>query len=79
MTDRRPTSLLCGRGQVFHFRGNGYRIVDSFRGLSKPGTPDILTDYLAEYGMKVRYLHSDVDTLERIEIIRNLQIGRAHV
>ena len=34
-----------------------------------------LTDYLHEAGIKVRYLHSDVDTLERIEIIRDLRIG----
>jgi excinuclease ABC subunit B len=34
-----------------------------------------LTEYLTEQGVKVRYLHSDVDTLERIEIIRNLRLG----
>lgn len=34
-----------------------------------------LTDYLHEAGIKVRYLHSDVDTLERIEIIRDLRVG----
>ncbi|OAG72831.1 excinuclease ABC subunit B [Gluconobacter japonicus] len=34
-----------------------------------------LTDYLSEAGIKVRYLHSDVDTLERIEIIRDLRLG----
>jgi excinuclease ABC subunit B len=34
-----------------------------------------LTEYLVEYGLKVRYLHSDVDTLERIEIIRDLRLG----
>jgi len=34
-----------------------------------------LTEYLTEQGMKVRYLHSDVDTLERIEIIRDLRLG----
>ncbi len=34
-----------------------------------------LTEYLTENGVKVRYLHSDVDTLERIEIIRDLQLG----
>ena len=34
-----------------------------------------LTEYLTEHGVKVRYLHSDVDTLERIEIIRDLRIG----
>jgi len=34
-----------------------------------------LTEYLTEHGVKVRYLHSDVDTLERIEIIRDLRLG----
>ncbi|MGB9866370.1 MAG: excinuclease ABC subunit UvrB [Bacillota bacterium] len=34
-----------------------------------------LTDYLAEAGMKVRYLHSEIDTLERMEIIRDLRLG----
>jgi excinuclease ABC subunit B len=34
-----------------------------------------LTDYLTEQGVKVRYLHSDIDTLERIEIIRDLRLG----
>ena len=34
-----------------------------------------LTDYMSEAGLKVRYLHSDVDTLERIEIIRDLRLG----
>jgi len=34
-----------------------------------------LTDYLAEHGVKVRYLHSDIDTVERVEIIRDLRLG----
>ena len=34
-----------------------------------------LTEYLSENGIKVRYLHSDIDTLERIEIIRDLRLG----
>lgn len=34
-----------------------------------------LTDYLNENGVKVRYLHSDVDTVERVEIIRDLRLG----
>lgn len=36
---------------------------------------EALTEYLNEAGVKVRYLHSDVDTLERIEIIRDLRLG----
>ena len=34
-----------------------------------------LTDYLNEHGVKVRYLHSDIDTVERMEIIRDLRLG----
>ena len=36
---------------------------------------EALTEYLTENGLKVRYLHSDVDTLERIEILRDLRLG----
>ncbi len=38
-----------------------------------------LTDYLTEHGVKVRYLHSDVDTVERVEIIRDLRLGEFDV
>src|SRR5437588_5301264 len=34
-----------------------------------------LTEYLHEQGIRVRYMHSDIDTLERIEIIRDLRLG----
>jgi excinuclease ABC subunit B len=34
-----------------------------------------LTDYFSEHGIRVRYLHSDIDTVERVEIIRDLRIG----
>ncbi|MGF1785606.1 excinuclease ABC subunit UvrB [Photobacterium swingsii] len=38
-----------------------------------------LTEYLAEHGVKVRYLHSDIDTVERVEIIRDLRLGEFDV
>ena len=38
-----------------------------------------LTDYLGEHGVKVRYLHSDIDTVERVEIIRDLRLGEFDV
>ena len=38
-----------------------------------------LTDYLLEIGIRVRYLHSDIDTLERIEILRDLRLGEFDV
>ncbi|RMN53196.1 helicase-related protein, partial [Pseudomonas syringae group genomosp. 3] len=34
-----------------------------------------LTDYLSDHGVRVRYLHSDIDTVERVEIIRDLRLG----
>lgn len=38
-----------------------------------------LTDYLSEHGVRVRYLHSDIDTVERMEIIRDLRLGEFDV
>jgi excinuclease ABC subunit B len=38
-----------------------------------------LTDYLAEHGIRIRYLHSDIDTVERMEIIRDLRLGEFDV
>ncbi len=38
-----------------------------------------LTEYLTEHGVKVRYLHSDIDTVERMEIIRDLRLGEFDV
>ena len=38
-----------------------------------------LTDYLREHGIRVRYLHSDIDTVERVEIIRDLRLGEFDV
>jgi excinuclease ABC subunit B len=38
-----------------------------------------LTEYLADHGVRVRYLHSDIDTMERVEIIRDLRLGEFDV
>jgi hypothetical protein len=38
-----------------------------------------LTDYLVEMGIRVRYLHSEVDTIQRIEIVRDLRLGEFDV
>jgi len=46
--------------------------------LTKRSAED-LTDYLTDAGIAVRYLHSDIDTLERIEILRDLRIGKFDV
>jgi excinuclease ABC subunit B len=52
--------------------GRGERVLVTV--LTKRMAED-LTEYLGEQGVKVRYLHSDIDTLERIEIIRDLRLG----
>jgi excinuclease ABC subunit B len=46
--------------------------------LTKRGSED-LTDFLLDKGIRVRYLHSDVDTIERIEILRDLRLGKFDV
>src|ERR671920_919632 len=38
-----------------------------------------LTEYLSEHGVRVRYLHSDIETVERVEILRDLRLGRFDV
>jgi excinuclease ABC subunit B len=42
-------------------------------------TAEDLADYLREIGLKVRYLHSDIDTIERVEILRNLRAGECDI
>ncbi len=51
---------------------NGYRVLVTT--LTKRMAED-LTEYMHEQGIRVRYLHSDIDTLERIDIIRDLRLG----
>lgn len=55
---------------------NGERILVTT--LTKRMAED-LTDYFSEHGVKVRYLHSDIDTVERVEIIRDLRLGEFDV
>ena len=54
-------------------RADGYRVLVTT--LTKKMAED-LSDYLAEQGVRVQYLHSDVDTMARIEILRELRLGR---
>lgn len=51
---------------------NGYRVLATV--LTKRMAED-LTEYLHEQGIRVRYMHSDIDTIERIEILRDLRLG----
>ena len=50
----------------------GYRVLVTT--LTKRMAED-LTEYFHEHGIRVRYMHSDIETLERIEIIRDLRLG----
>ena len=68
-TDNQVDDLIAECRQV---ADQGYRVLVTT--LTKRMAED-LTDYMDEAGLKVRYVHSDVDTLERIEIIRDLRLG----
>ncbi|MEJ2432234.1 MAG: excinuclease ABC subunit UvrB [Pseudolabrys sp.] len=59
-------------GEVREVAAKGYRSLVTV--LTKRMAED-LTEYLHEQGIRVRYMHSDIDTLERIEIIRDLRLG----
>ena len=59
-------------GEVRQVARNGYRALITV--LTKRMAED-LTEYLHEQGIRVRYMHSDIDTIERIEIIRDLRLG----
>ena len=58
--------------EVRKVAADGYRVLCTV--LTKRMAED-LTDYLHEQGIRVRYMHSDIDTLERIEILRDLRLG----
>jgi len=59
-------------GEVKDVAAKGYRALVTV--LTKRMAED-LTEYLHEHGVRVRYMHSDIDTIERIEIIRDLRLG----
>src|SRR6202045_500116 len=67
---RTPAAEL--RGEARQVAAAGYRSLVTV--LTKRMAED-LTEYLHEQGIRVRYMHSDIDTLERIEIIRDLRLG----
>lgn len=62
--------------QIDHTVGRGDRVLVTT--LTKKMSED-LTDYLLELGVRVRYLHSEIDTIERIEILRDLRLGEFDV
>ena len=78
-----PIDVVPSEGQIDHLIGQinktvaqGERVLVTT--LTKKMAED-LTDYLKEAGIRVRYLHSDIDTLERMEIIRDLRTGEFDV
>jgi excinuclease ABC subunit B len=63
-------------GEINNITDKGERVLITT--LTKKMSED-LTNYLKEVGIKVKYLHSDIDTLERVEIIRDLRLGKFDV
>jgi excinuclease ABC subunit B len=86
----RPTGLIDPEVQVRPTKGQVDDLIEEIRQraerqqrilvttLTKKMAED-LTDYLIEMGIRVRYLHSEVDTLQRIEIVRDLRLGEFDV
>ncbi len=86
----RPTGLIDPEVEVRPTRGQVDDLIEEIRKraenkqrvlvttLTKKMAED-LTDYLMEMGVRVRYLHSEVDTLQRIEILRDLRLGEFDV
>jgi excinuclease ABC subunit B len=86
----RPTGLLDPEIQVRPVRGQVDDLIAEIRErearrervlvttLTKRMAED-LTDYLQQVGIRVRYMHADIDTIERIEILRDLRLGRFDV
>jgi excinuclease ABC subunit B len=86
----RPTGLVDPEVQIRPTRGQVDDLIEEIRSrtesdqrvlvttLTKKMAED-LTDYLIEMGLRVRYLHSEVDTIQRIEIIRDLRLGEFDV
>ena len=82
----RPTGLLDPRIMVRPLKGQIDETIELCRRRVELGervlittltkrTAEDLTDYLKDVGLKVRYLHSDIDTIERVEILRSLRSG----
>ncbi|MFM7718776.1 MAG: excinuclease ABC subunit UvrB [Actinomycetota bacterium] len=86
----RPTGLIDPEVQVRPTRGQVDDLIEEIRRRTEAGARTLvttltkkmaedLTDYLLETGIRVRYLHSDIDTIHRIEILRDLRLGEFDV
>ena len=86
----RPTGLVDPQVTVKPTKGQIDDLIDEVRNRTKKNErvlvttltkrmAEDLTDYLLEHGIRVRYLHSDIDTLQRIELLRQLRLGEYDV
>ncbi|WP_304411025.1 excinuclease ABC subunit UvrB, partial [Corynebacterium stationis] len=86
----RPTGLVDPKVTVKPTQGQIDDLIDEVRERTKKDErvlvttltkrmAEDLTDYLLEHGIRVRYLHSDIDTLQRIELLRQLRLGEYDV
>jgi excinuclease ABC subunit B len=86
----RPTGLLDPRIMIHPLKGQIDETIELCRRRVELGervlittltkrTAEDLTDYLKDIGLKVRYLHSDIDTIERVEILRSLRAGECDI
>lgn len=86
----RPTGLLDPKIDVRPTKGQIDDLIEEIRQRTKKNErvlvttltkkmAEDLTDYLLENGVKVRYLHSDIDTLQRVELLRQLRLGEFDV
>jgi len=86
----RPTGLLDPAIEVRPVKGQVDDLIAEIRLREKKGErvlvttltkrmAEDLTDYLKEIGIRVRYMHADVDTIERMEIVRDLRLGKFEV
>ena len=86
----RPTGIIDPEIEVRETRNQIDDLMNEIKAVAEAGDrvlvttltkkmAEDLTNYLLEYGIKVRYLHSEIDTLERIQIIRDLRLGEYDV
>jgi excinuclease ABC subunit B len=86
----RPTGIIDPAIEVRETHNQIDDLMNEIKGIAEAGDrvlvttltkkmAEDLTTYLLEYGVKVRYLHSEIDTLERIQIIRDLRLGEYDV
>jgi excinuclease ABC subunit B len=86
----RPTGLIDPEVEVRPTKGQVDDLIEEIRKRTEAGfrilvttltkkMAEDLTDYLIEMGLRVRYLHSEVDTIQRIEILRDLRLGEFDV